>query len=133
MAKFKAMSVAAGFLFISGTVPNTMASGDFIERIEVSGNRTVKTKKIMKKISSRAGDIYSEEIIRGDVKRIYDMKKFDNVTVDVSTGPRGAAVKFLVSEKPRFRKYKFVGNKKISSGRLREKLTLASEIGRAHV
>jgi len=115
-----------GIVFAIGTVPNIWSSGNFIERIEISGNNTISAKKIMKKISAQAGDIYSEELLLGDVKRIYEMEKFDNVTVDVSTGVKGVAVKFIVTEKPRFKKYKFVGNSIVSSGKLKEKLTLSS-------
>ncbi len=98
---------------------------DFVERVEISGNKTVKTKKINKEIAVRAGDIFSEEVLRGDIKRIYDMGKFEDVSVDISTSATGAVIRFDVKEKPRLRKFKFVGNKELSSGMILEKIVLA--------
>ncbi|MBA3066324.1 outer membrane protein assembly factor BamA [bacterium] len=112
-----ALCVFAGYL--------AAAPADFVERVEISGNVTVKTKKITKEIAVRAGDIFSEEVIRGDVKRIYDMEKFENVSVDISTGASGTVIRFDVQEKPRLKKFKFVGNKEVSSGMLLEKITLS--------
>lgn len=112
-----ALCVFAGYL--------TALSEDFVDRVEISGNDTVKTKKITKEIAVRAGDIFSEEVLRGDVKRIYDMGKFDDVSVEISTGASGTVIRFEVKEKPRLKKFKFVGHKEVSSGMMLEKITLS--------
>ncbi|MFH1956879.1 MAG: outer membrane protein assembly factor BamA [bacterium] len=104
---------------------SSSAESSFVERIEISGNRTVKTKKILKEISVRAGDICSDDLLLNDVKKIYEMAKFENVTVSVSTSATGSVVMFEVVEKPRLRKFEFVGNNNVSSGKLKEKLTLS--------
>ncbi|PIY16445.1 MAG: hypothetical protein COZ15_06040, partial [Elusimicrobia bacterium CG_4_10_14_3_um_filter_49_12_50_7] len=101
------------------------SSGDFVERVEIAGNETVKSKQITKEIAVRAGDVFSEDVLRGDIKRIFDMNKFDDVSVAVSTGVSGVVIRFDVKEKPRLRKFKFVGHKELSAGMLREKLTLS--------
>ncbi|MEA2081986.1 MAG: outer membrane protein assembly factor BamA [Elusimicrobiota bacterium] len=107
----------AGYLFASPE--------DFVARVEISGNKTVKTKKINKEITVRAGDIFSEEVLLGDVKRIYGMEKFEDVLVDISTCASGAVIRFDVKEKPRLRKFKFVGNKEVSKGMILEKIILS--------
>jgi len=112
-------------LFFLLTAALLTASSSFVERIEISGNKTVKTKKILKKISVRAGDICSDDLLLEDVKQIYEMAKFENVTVSVSTNATGSVVMFEVVEKPRLRKFEFVGNNNVSAGKLKEKLTLS--------
>ncbi|MCD6413032.1 MAG: outer membrane protein assembly factor BamA [Elusimicrobia bacterium] len=124
--KFRSRSLLSFlfFLFTLHTLLFTsfLLASDYIERIEVSGNKTVKTKKILSQISSRAGDIYNEDVLLDDTKKIYDIGKFEDVVVDVSTGTKGAVVRFIVKEKPRLKKIKFVGNRHISSSKILEKV-----------
>jgi len=101
------------------------AQSDFVERVEIEGNISVKTKKILSKIATNAGGIYSEKILLEDVRRIYELGKFEDVQVSVSTTTKGVVVKFILKEKPRVKKIEFVGNKNISKTKLKEKLTIS--------
>jgi len=101
------------------------AETNFIERIEISGNKTVKAKKILKEVSVRAGDICSDGMLLEDVKKIHEMGKFENVTVSISTSAAGSVVRFEVIEKPRLRKFEFIGNENVSAGKLKEKTELS--------
>jgi len=91
----------------------------------------VRERVILAEVKSKKGDFYDAEALRKDVQAIYGLGNFDDVTVDVTDLPSGQAgvpggieVTFRVVEKPMIKRIDFKGNKKLSSSKLRDALTL---------
>ena len=95
-----------------------------ILRLKVEGNRNVRERVILAAIKTKKLDPYDPEKLRKDVQAIYALGNFDDVTLDVSEVPGGAAVTFHVVEKPMIKKIEFKGNKKLSKGKLSDTIAL---------
>ncbi|RPH43600.1 MAG: outer membrane protein assembly factor BamA, partial [Desulfobulbaceae bacterium] len=71
-----------------------------ITSLAPQGNTRIDSGAILRKIKSKAGDIYSPATLREDLKAIYAMGYFNDVQIDVNDGPKGKEVLFKVVEKP---------------------------------
>lgn len=92
--------------------------------IRVDGNKNVRERVVLTEVKTRKGDLYDPSRLRKDVQAIYALGNFDDVTLDVTEVPGGVAVVFHVIEKPMIKKIDFKGNKKLSSGKLRDGISL---------
>ena len=75
-----------------------------IDSIAVSGNRRVDAAAVMKKITSRAGEPFSPDDVREDIRAIYSTGFFDDVYADLSDTNSGKTLTFVVRERPLFKK-----------------------------
>ncbi len=118
----------SGFQTSSATIETPVESSSFkpakIVKLTVQGNKNIKDRVILAEAKLRKNDIYTEEAARKDVQAIFALGYFDDVNVDVSDIPGGVQVIFKVSEKPLIKKIDFKGNKKLSSSKLRDSMTL---------
>lgn len=71
-----------------------------IVTIAPQGNKRIDSGAILRKIKSKAGDIYSPSTLREDLKSIYAMGYFNDVQIDVSDSPKGKNIVFKLVEKP---------------------------------
>ena len=90
----------------------------------MDGNKNVRERVVLAEVKSRKGELYDPDRLRKDVQAIYALGNFDDVTLDVTEVPGGVAVIFRVVEKPMIKKIDFKGNKKLSSGKLRDAISL---------
>jgi outer membrane protein insertion porin family len=95
-----------------------------VSEIHTSGNQRIDTDAILQVVRTKIGDIFDPDIIASDIKSIYGMNYFNDVKVDVSEGPSGRTVTFILKEKPTIRNIKFSGNKEISEKKIREVMDL---------
>ncbi len=96
-----------------------------ISEIMIEGNNTVSAKEIEKKISLKKGDIYDPAKAGDDLSAIYDMGKFDDVSVFLhELSSDTVKVIYRVEEKPVVEKIEFKGNEKIKSKKLSKKIEL---------
>src|SRR5205085_12273217 len=79
---------------------------------------------ILAEVKTKKGDVYDSEKLRKDVQAIFALGHFDDVTVDLTDAPGGVNVAFRVVEKPMIKRIDFKGNKKLSSSKLRDALSL---------
>ncbi|WP_417913046.1 outer membrane protein assembly factor BamA, partial [Candidatus Electronema sp. TJ] len=77
------------------------------------GNERIDSGAILGKISTKPGDPYSPDKLRDDLKSIFKMGYFDNVTIEVADSPKGKKVVFQVQEKPLIHKITFTGIDKL--------------------
>lgn len=98
--------------------------GANIKGIEVRGNRRIETSTILAKIKTREGDIYSADRIREDIKALYAIDYFDDIRVESETFDGGVKLIFSLRERPILQDIIFDGNDRLSSDRLKEKVTL---------
>ncbi len=95
-----------------------------VAKVLVEGNRVIEESAIRAQIKTKEGEVYSPTLIREDLKALYRMGYFQDVTVEKRDWERGKAVVFLVDEKPIIREIKFSGNKNLKTRDLLEAIDL---------
>ena len=109
---------------------NSLADeGKIIEKVEVIGNKTIPKETILYYISEKPGKEFTPKLVAKDIKTLFNLGYFENISVDVSRGEKGVVLKIFVKEKPLITDIKFKGNKEFSGRRLKEELGLIDENG----
>ena len=103
--------------------------GERIDAVAVMGNRTVSDVMIFNKLETREKGLFSEETVKEDVRRLYELGYFTNISVDVERVEGGVKVAFVVKEKPELGEIVFKGNSLISTDRLKREMK--SKVGEA--
>ncbi len=80
-----------------------------IASVAPAGNKRIDSGAILGKISTKAGEVYSPDSLRKDLKAIFSMGYFDNVSIEVNDSAKGKKVVFRVQEKPLISKVSFAG------------------------
>ncbi len=85
-----------------------------VKKIIIRGNLRTESSAIRRQIFLKIGERPDIHTIRGDIRRIYALKRFKNVQVFIEEEKDGAIIIYKVSEKPAIRELKIVGNKELS-------------------
>ena len=96
-----------------------------IRKIEVRGNRRVSSFLILSQVKSREGEKLSPRILGEDIKRIFKLGYFSDVSADVEDVPGGVKITFLVVEKPYVESIQIEGNQRISEEDILKTMVLA--------
>ncbi|MCK7504319.1 MAG: hypothetical protein MZV70_09670 [Desulfobacterales bacterium] len=72
---------------------------DKIARIDIAGNRKIGVDAIKQQLRSKAGNPLNEEDITADIKAIFKMGLFVDVSASVTAEPQGKVITFTVVEK----------------------------------
>ncbi len=107
---------------IATSVYNEISGVEQIETIIVKGNKRIEKDAILEVISSRKGDSIDYDLLDEDLREVYSMGFFKNVSIDTEDGSKGKIVIFNVSEKPSIGQIVFKGNKKIKDKDLKEEV-----------
>ncbi len=83
-----------------------------IDSIQVKGNRRIETEAILTVIGTERGDGLDPERLNRDLRSIYRMGFFEDVSIETEDSPTGKIVTFVVTEKPSIAKIIFKGAKK---------------------
>ncbi|MBU1853649.1 MAG: outer membrane protein assembly factor BamA [Candidatus Omnitrophica bacterium] len=94
------------------------SSKKIIKYVDVKNNKTVSSAKILSKLKTKKGELFLDKVINEDVKRLYLMGFFSDVSVTTEEVQDGVGVVFVVTEKPPLTSIKFVGNKVYNAKRL---------------
>lgn len=92
-----------------------------VKKIKIDGVRKIEPEAILEKLSTTPGSILNNYVLRSDVKKVYNMKYFEDVEAYQESGD---ILVFKVKEKKVVRKIVFEGNDEIDEDDIREKLTL---------
>lgn len=95
-----------------------------IIEVKVEGNRRVETELIELNIKSKAGQTLSTGSVREDVKKIYAVGSFDDVTAEIDRTPNGIILIYKVKEKPIVADLRIRGNDDIKSDDILEVITV---------
>ncbi len=95
-----------------------------IARVEIQGNQKINSSAIVTKIKSKQGGIFSESDVAADIKTIFKMGFFLDVTVETASSPEGKIVTFIVREKGLISDINITGNKALSNDEIQEVLTI---------
>jgi outer membrane protein insertion porin family len=123
----EAGSIAELELIIGQVMDEVIAYAErdqFIGRIAPEGNERIDSGAILRKIQSKAGDIYDPAILRDDLKAIFAMGYFDDVQIDVKDGDTGKVVIFRVVEKPAISSISFSGIDELDNDDVTEVITI---------
>ena len=114
--------LCAAFLAIgAGTVK---ADGFRVVEVEVRGASRVAPDAVRKVMGTKAGQELDLEKVRQDVKAIYRMGYFRDVTFDTEEVPGGYRLTVIVSEKPIVGGVQVEGNKDVETTDLRAAITI---------
>lgn len=84
---------------------------DKIVRIEVAGNRKIGADAIKQQLKSKVGSPLNEENITADIKAIFKMGFFLDVSAQVGSEAQGKVITYTVVERGLISEIRFVGNK----------------------
>lgn len=105
----------------------TARAQDQVTSIEVRGNKRIETPAIRGRLTLKEGDPYTADMIRTQMRLIYDMGFFEDVRIETEPGAQGVKVAFVVQEKPFITEIVFDGNEHLTEEKLREKVTIRSQ------
>ncbi len=91
-----------------------------IIEIKIEGNKRVETELIGLNISSKVGEPLSAQTVREDIKKIYKIGSFEDVTAETEKTPTGVILIYKVKEKPVVADLRIRGNKDIKSDKILE-------------
>ena len=95
-----------------------------IRDLVVEGNRRVQEAVILGRIQSRPGSPFSPQQLSEDVRNVFALGFFDDIRTRVEDFEGGVKLTFEVVERPFVRDVDFVGNRRVGSDTLREKIDL---------
>lgn len=97
-----------------------------IKQIEVRGNKRIESSTILTKIKTKEGDTYSAERTREDIKTLFSTDYFEDIKIETVELDGNIKLIFSVKERAILKDVNFDGNDKITTERLKEKITLIS-------
>src|SRR5215831_3071835 len=86
----------------SSPVPQTAVQSPekaIIEGVIIQNNRRIPSDSIRYNLRTKPGDVLDSAVIRGDLRRLYALGYFDNITVYQEDGQSGKILIFDVKEK----------------------------------
>lgn len=108
---------------VESSVPEDIF-GQPIEDIRFEGNRRVESEAMALEIDSEVGELVSRQKLANDLRRLWGLGYFDDVSVEAELTPRGAVLVFVVSERPTVRKIIVEGNDEVKLDDINEVLDL---------
>ena len=104
--------------------PTAPARPILIREVTVEGNRRVQEAVILGRIRSSVGSPFSPSQTSEDLRSIFTLGFFDDVQMKVEDFEGGVKITFVVVERPFVRDLEFVGNSRIGTTELQEKIEL---------
>jgi outer membrane protein insertion porin family len=109
-------------LVLACAISAAEAQNDKISSIAFEGLKNVKERTVKEQIKSKTGKPYSDDTVKADIQNILGLGSFENVEAVLDTSTY--RLTFQVREKPYIKKITIKGNKKISTGKLKDEITL---------
>ncbi len=100
-------------------------SAPIISSIEVKGNDMIGTEQIVAKIKTRVNQQYNENMVSQDIKRIFSMGYFKDISVETEeVSPSRVKVVFVVKERPVLKDIKIEGAKQVRKSQIEKAINL---------
>ncbi len=116
--------LAACLLFLAPAGAGWAQDQPLVTQIDVVGAHKVEEATVRFKLKTRVGDPYSPELIREDIKSLYSLGYFEDIIVRAAIFEGGLKLIFELHEKPSIQVIYIVGNKKISTEKIKAKIDL---------
>ncbi|MGD0883873.1 MAG: outer membrane protein assembly factor BamA [Thermodesulfovibrionales bacterium] len=112
-------------LFFTTGLSDVLADqSPIVTSIEIKGLKRIEEGSIKSKITQKSGEPISNEKVADDIKNIYKMGYFDDVTAEMEPQEGGIKLIYVVKEKPTIIKLDFQGNKELEDAKLKEKIAV---------
>ncbi|MCB0348496.1 MAG: outer membrane protein assembly factor BamA [Bdellovibrionales bacterium] len=95
-----------------------------VSEIQITGNKNIETDTIKGNIITQVGSAYSQDSVREDILKLFQMGYFYNIEVDKKSKGDGWLLTYKVTEKPPITEIFFDGNSDVSEDDLREAIGL---------
>ncbi len=95
-----------------------------IIKIAIKGNRKIESAVITQQIKSQTGKSFNEADITADIKTIFKMGFFQDVSAEVAEVPEGKVITFIVLEKGLISEIRVKGNKALDRDAINDVLTI---------
>ncbi|HET7342654.1 MAG TPA: outer membrane protein assembly factor BamA [Methylomirabilota bacterium] len=106
------------------TRPGSSPSPIIIKELTVEGNRRVQEAIILNRVRSAVGLPFNPSQTSEDLRAIFNLGFFDDVQLKVEDFEGGVKITFVVVERPFVRDVEFVGNERLQSTDLQEKVDI---------
>jgi len=117
------LSLIVAFVFIFSTISYSQEDeAKIIKLVEVENNKAISDSTVLSKIKTKEGESFSQELLNEDLKRLYALGFFEDVSIDIEDYEDGIKVTFIVKEKPLVEDISFSGNKIIKTAKLLAKM-----------
>jgi outer membrane protein insertion porin family len=116
--------LCAGFHLAAFLLQAVAQDQPLVTQIDVVGAHKVDEATVRFKLKSRVGDRYSPDAVREDLKGLYSLGFFEDIVVRADIFEGGLRLTFVLYEKPSIESIKFVGNKKLSTDKIKAKVDL---------
>lgn len=100
--------------------------GERIVAVRVHGARTIADETILARVQTKAGSPYQDRIATEDIRRIFSLGYFNDVSSKVEKAPGGVVVTFIVEEKPTISEIQIKGSRSLSLKKIRKLLGIAA-------
>jgi len=95
-----------------------------IVKVEFTGNERVESSAIYNVLSSTKGKLFSRKNLSADIKAIYKMGYFRDVTAGITDSPEGKIITFTLKEMPLIAAVEIVGNDDIDRDDVEQELSI---------
>ena len=126
MAKFLYL-ISVGIIalvFMIGVSPLSAQEGEIIESLKIVGNKRIDESTILYYIQSKPGTVLSKSRIGKDIEQIFSLGQFKDIQVNTQNGIEGLELQFIVEEIPSIGDVEIIGNGKVDTNDIREKIGL---------
>ena len=100
--------------------------GRQVAEIRIVGNRRIEADAIRARIGTRVGEPARASQVAADVRAVFELGFFGNVTVTARESAEGRILIFTVQENPVVRQISIEGNKNVDGDKIRDALTLTT-------
>ncbi len=123
--KYKSILIISLFLvlFLSANAA-LAAKTNLIRKIDYKGNMRVPAETISTRISTRIGTYLDRQLIKQDIKSLYEIGQFEDIKVLQEDFEDGIKLVFVFVEKPVITEIGFEGNKKLKNDDLQEEIRI---------
>jgi outer membrane protein insertion porin family len=119
-----ALSLLAALADAQPARPSEAPRPILIRELAVEGNRRVQEAVILGRIRSAVGSPFNPSQASEDIRSVFGLGFFDDVQLRVEDFEGGVKVTYVVTERPFVRDVAFVGNVKLDTTELQEKIDL---------
>jgi outer membrane protein insertion porin family len=106
----------------SVSIYNQVAGILQIDSIQVKGNKRIESAAILAMVESKKGDGLDPDQLNKDLRAIYKLGFFTDVSIETEEGAKGTVVTFSVREKPSIAQIVFEGNEEEKDKKLKEEV-----------
>ena len=111
-------------VFMVGASPLSAQEGEIIESLKIVGNKRIDESTILYYIQSKPGTVLSKSKIGKDIEQIFSLGQFKDIQVNTQQGIEGLELQFIVEEIPSIGDVEIIGNGKVDTNDIREKIGL---------